>query len=296
MFLPRCARLTARFPVAVGLVSRAIRLVASANIFVDWGIGMLKLLGSRAGIAIASAVATATLVGGIAYAVTTPTATPNTFYACALSGYIIPLAITVNTPPKCPKGQTVVSWNQSGAVGGTGLAGKDGKDGAVGGTGPQGIQGLPGGTGPAGKDGVAGAVGGTGLQGIPGAVGGTGPAGQDGAVGGTGPQGIPGAVGGTGPAGPGLSGIGTNSGQAGPGAGAECTLGEVLLTASRVANGTPADGRLLLITQNVALFQLLGTTYGGDGITTFALPDLRSVAPDNTTYSICTSGIFPAAR
>jgi microcystin-dependent protein len=37
----------------------------------------------------------------------------------------------------------------------------------------------------------------------------------------------------------------------------------------------PADGRLLPISQNSALFALIGTTYGGDGQTTFALPDLR---------------------
>jgi microcystin-dependent protein len=35
------------------------------------------------------------------------------------------------------------------------------------------------------------------------------------------------------------------------------------------------DGQLLPISQNSALFSLLGTTYGGDGRTTFALPDLR---------------------
>ena len=35
------------------------------------------------------------------------------------------------------------------------------------------------------------------------------------------------------------------------------------------------DGQLLPIAQNTALFSLLGTTYGGDGRTTFALPDLR---------------------
>ncbi len=35
------------------------------------------------------------------------------------------------------------------------------------------------------------------------------------------------------------------------------------------------DGQLLPIAQNTALFALLGTTYGGDGRTTFALPDLR---------------------
>lgn len=34
------------------------------------------------------------------------------------------------------------------------------------------------------------------------------------------------------------------------------------------------DGRILSIAQNSALFSLLGTTYGGDGITTFALPNL----------------------
>lgn len=36
-----------------------------------------------------------------------------------------------------------------------------------------------------------------------------------------------------------------------------------------------ADGRLLPIAENTALFSLLGTLYGGDGRTTFALPDLR---------------------
>lgn len=35
------------------------------------------------------------------------------------------------------------------------------------------------------------------------------------------------------------------------------------------------DGQLLSISQNTALFSLLGTTYGGDGETTFGLPDLR---------------------
>ncbi len=39
------------------------------------------------------------------------------------------------------------------------------------------------------------------------------------------------------------------------------------------------DGQLLSISQNTALFSLLGTTYGGDGRTTFALPDLRSRVP-----------------
>jgi microcystin-dependent protein len=36
-----------------------------------------------------------------------------------------------------------------------------------------------------------------------------------------------------------------------------------------------ADGQLLQISENTALFVLYGTTYGGDGRTTFGLPDLR---------------------
>lgn len=37
----------------------------------------------------------------------------------------------------------------------------------------------------------------------------------------------------------------------------------------------PCNGQLLSISQNSALFNLIGTTYGGDGHSTFALPDLR---------------------
>jgi microcystin-dependent protein len=39
------------------------------------------------------------------------------------------------------------------------------------------------------------------------------------------------------------------------------------------------DGEMLPIAQNETLFQLIGTTYGGDGEETFALPDLRGRAP-----------------
>ncbi|GAA0501874.1 phage tail protein [Deinococcus depolymerans] len=42
------------------------------------------------------------------------------------------------------------------------------------------------------------------------------------------------------------------------------------------------NGQLLPINQNQALFSLLGTTYGGDGRTTFALPNLQSRAPIHT--------------
>ncbi len=39
------------------------------------------------------------------------------------------------------------------------------------------------------------------------------------------------------------------------------------------------DGQLLPINQYQALFSLLGTTYGGDGIRTFALPNLQGILP-----------------
>lgn len=43
-------------------------------------------------------------------------------------------------------------------------------------------------------------------------------------------------------------------------------------------NWLPCDGRLLPISQNTALFALLGVQYGGDGKSNFALPDLRGRA------------------
>jgi microcystin-dependent protein len=39
------------------------------------------------------------------------------------------------------------------------------------------------------------------------------------------------------------------------------------------------NGQLLPISQNTALFSILGTTYGGDGKTTFALPNLQGMSP-----------------
>jgi microcystin-dependent protein len=44
----------------------------------------------------------------------------------------------------------------------------------------------------------------------------------------------------------------------------------------------PADGRTLAIADNDTLFNLIGTTYGGDGETTFVLPDLRGRLPLGT--------------
>lgn len=54
-------------------------------------------------------------------------------------------------------------------------------------------------------------------------------------------------------------------------------IGEVRLFGGNFAprNWAFCDGQLLAISQNDALFSILGTIYGGDGRTTFALPDLR---------------------
>ena len=42
------------------------------------------------------------------------------------------------------------------------------------------------------------------------------------------------------------------------------------------------DGQILPINQNQSLYSLLGTTYGGDGRTSFALPELRGRTPIHT--------------
>lgn len=55
------------------------------------------------------------------------------------------------------------------------------------------------------------------------------------------------------------------------------------------------NGSLLNIAQNSALFSLIGCKYGGNGQTTFALPDLRNAAPNsNSAYYIAVSGIYPS--
>jgi len=58
-------------------------------------------------------------------------------------------------------------------------------------------------------------------------------------------------------------------------------VGEIRLIATNFApNGWAlCNGQLLMISQNTALYALLGTRYGGDGKTTFALPDFRNKVP-----------------
>jgi microcystin-dependent protein len=58
-------------------------------------------------------------------------------------------------------------------------------------------------------------------------------------------------------------------------------IGEIKMFAGNFAPRGYAfcNGQLLAISQNTALFSILGTTYGGNGQTTFALPDLRGRVP-----------------
>jgi len=65
-------------------------------------------------------------------------------------------------------------------------------------------------------------------------------------------------------------------------------LGEIHIFAfDLIPNGWAAcNGQLMAISQYQALFSLLGTTYGGDGRTTFALPDLRGRVPLHASPAI----------
>ena len=58
-------------------------------------------------------------------------------------------------------------------------------------------------------------------------------------------------------------------------------IGEIIMFGGNFAPRGWAfcEGQLLAVSSNTALFSILGTTYGGDGRTTFGLPDLRGRAP-----------------
>lgn len=54
------------------------------------------------------------------------------------------------------------------------------------------------------------------------------------------------------------------------------------------------NGQRLSIQQFPTLYQLIGTTYGGDGPNTFALPKLAPIAPQGPSYFITIEGNFPS--
>ncbi len=64
-------------------------------------------------------------------------------------------------------------------------------------------------------------------------------------------------------------------------------LGEIRLFGFGFApkNWAICDGKIMQVAQNQALFSLIGGTYGGDGRTTFALPDFRGRVPVGPNYT-----------
>jgi len=76
-------------------------------------------------------------------------------------------------------------------------------------------------------------------------------------------------------------------------------VGEIVVTGANFcpAGWMPMNGQLLPISENEVLFQLIGTTYGGDGQSTFALPAAKPlVSAMGAALSQCISlfGIFPS--
>ncbi|MEL7548213.1 MAG: phage tail protein [Pseudomonadota bacterium] len=74
-------------------------------------------------------------------------------------------------------------------------------------------------------------------------------------------------------------------GTAQPAQAQEKYISEIIMVGTNFCpRGTmPANGQLLQVSEHTALFSLLGTMYGGDGRTTFALPDLRDRTPVHAT-------------
>ncbi len=230
----------------------------------------------------------------------------------------------VDSTNECERHERYVVWNitgpqgpagpvgAQGPAGVPGPAGTQGPAGVKGALGPAGPAGLNGATGPAGPPGATGLAGATGPPGAPGPAGLQGPIGLTGVPGPAGPSGPTGAPGPAGPTGPAgtiptnltalSNGLTTTNGVSLTGAttfvGSACSnmnLGDVILSVNGYGQGAlPADGRLLPINQFTAVFSLIGTNFGGDGVTNFALPDLRALAPQGLQYSICVFGIFPA--
>ena len=195
---------------------------------------------------------------------------------------------------------------ETGVIGPVGPKGDTGPTGAKGRTGPAGSKGDSGPTGPKGDTGP------TGPKGDTGPAGPQGPQGSQGSQGSQGPQGPAGVDGTTIPDGSitgdlltwdggnwiaqapapdapennmqpflavnyiiGLQGIYPSRN------GLEPFIGEISMFGGNFAprGWALCNGQLLSIASNTALFSILGTTYGGDGRTTFGLPDLRGRAP-----------------
>jgi microcystin-dependent protein len=79
---------------------------------------------------------------------------------------------------------------------------------------------------------------------------------------------------------------------------AEPFLGQIALFAFDFCpvGWAPANGAIMSIQQNTALFSLLGTNFGGDGVTTFQLPNWGQIRTANgpLTPCIAVAGVFPS--
>jgi microcystin-dependent protein len=75
----------------------------------------------------------------------------------------------------------------------------------------------------------------------------------------------------------------------------DAILGSLLLVPFNWApqGWLPCNGMTMQVNQNAALFSLLGTQFGGDGHSTFALPKLEAPAA-NLHWIICTQGMYPS--
>jgi microcystin-dependent protein len=73
-------------------------------------------------------------------------------------------------------------------------------------------------------------------------------------------------------------------------------LGSVVLFGGNYAPAGWAlcDGQTLDISGNQALFSVVGTWYGGDGVTNFALPNLAPVSENGPWYIISMDGVYPS--
>jgi len=60
-------------------------------------------------------------------------------------------------------------------------------------------------------------------------------------------------------------------------------------------NMLDCDGREFLIEQYQELFSLIGNTFGGDGVSTFCIPNLKGYEPNpDVHYVIATQGVYPS--
>lgn len=73
-------------------------------------------------------------------------------------------------------------------------------------------------------------------------------------------------------------------------------IGQIILFPSGWAprGWAACEGQKLAVSQNDALFSIIGNRFGGDGRATFALPDLRDRAPKGLSYCMALAGIYPS--